>query len=169
MAHNVELKLRLADPEAARRRIEAVAEHGPELLEQEDVFFHSRRGRLKLRRSGESAELIYYERPDREEPAESQYLKTACSEPAALEAMLSVALGARGAVRKRRHLYHVGSVRLHLDDVENLGWFLEIEAVLEPSEEVAVGRRRVRDLLSRLDLDGAEPLAAAYIDLLEQR
>jgi len=95
VSRNVEIKARLAEPAAFRARVEELADEGPILLEQDDTFFHSRRGRLKLRKQGGGSELIYYERTDLTGPAESQYFTESFEDPATIEAMLSVALEIR--------------------------------------------------------------------------
>lgn len=169
MAQNVEIKARLDDPDALRERLEELAAEGPVVLPQEDVFFYSRRGRLKLRKSGAAAELIYYERPDSEQPVESQYLKLAVEDAAATEAMLSVALDVRGTVRKERSLYRIGETRVHLDRVEGLGSFLELEVVLGASQTVSEGETIARELMRSMHLDEGDLVAEAYIDLLEAR
>lgn len=167
MGRNIEIKARLADPQAVKSRVEAIAEGDPVVLEQEDVFFRSRSGRLKLRKTSDGAELIYYERSDDPEPAESQYLKTSCSDGPATEAMLSLALGIRGIVGKRRSVYRVGQTRVHLDEVENLGAFLELEVTLGLSEDAAEGEDIARALMEKLGIERGDLVAGAYIDLLE--
>ncbi len=167
MAHNVEIKARVANPQDLRERIESLADDGPTLLRQEDTFFHSASGRLKLRRSGDRAELIYYEREDLEGPAESQYLTMPVDDPATTEAMLSVALGIRGTVSKRRSLYRIGNTRVHLDEVEGLGSFLELEVELDASQAAREGEAIASRLMSEIGLDEGDLLAGAYIDLLE--
>ena len=61
------------------------------------------------------------------------------SDPESLKSTLSLALGVRGVVRKTRYLYLVGQTRIHLDDVEGLGHFMELEVVMQTG---SVGRGR---------------------------
>ncbi len=69
MPSNVEIKARLRDREAVEALVRARADHGPELIVQEDVFFACETGRLKLRRfSDDRGELIFYRRLDTEGP-----------------------------------------------------------------------------------------------------
>ncbi len=167
MAHNVEIKAYLAQPEALLDRLERLADSGPTLLTQQDTFFHSRNGRLKLRKSGDGAELIYYERDDAPGPTESQYLKTPIADGAALEAMLSVALDVRGTVSKRRRLYRVGQTRVHVDEVEGLGSFVELEVELGATQPLAEGRAIASELMKKIGIRESDLVAAAYLDLLE--
>lgn len=169
MARNVEIKARVPDPVALRRRVEAVADSGPQLIKQEDVFFRCHRGRLKLRRlSDGTAELIHYRRPDASEPTTSDYCKVGCFDPAPMRTALERALGVRGVVRKRRHVYRVGQTRIHLDDVGALGHFLELEVVLSDTDSVADGLRLARELMSRLGVREEHLVAESYIDLIEE-
>jgi len=163
----VEIKARAADFAAQRSRASELAGAPPEVLRQEDTFFRSRRGRLKLRRfSDTSGELIHYERPDVEGPTESRYMIIPTTEPDVLKKALSQGLGTLGTVVKRREVFLVEGTRIHFDEVEGLGQFLELEAVLEPGETPESGEERVRKISSELGIDESDLIDAAYIDLL---
>ncbi|MEA3409614.1 MAG: class IV adenylate cyclase [Candidatus Eisenbacteria bacterium] len=167
MGRNVEIKARAGDFAAQRKKAGALSGAPPEFLSQEDTFFRSKRGRLKLRRLSKSeGELIYYERPDVSGPSESRYMILPTREPAELTAALSKALGVSGVVRKRREVYHVAGTRVHMDEVEGLGEFVELEAVLETDESLDDGRRRVDELMGALGIEEHDLVDAAYIDLL---
>ena len=79
---------------------------------------------------------------------------------------LARVLGVRGVVRKRRWLYLVGQMRIHLDEVEGLGVFLEVEVVLQPGQAVGEGERLAEDVRRRLDVRAEDLVEVAYIDLL---
>ena len=169
MRRNVEIKARAEDPDAIRRRAERLSGGPPSLLEQDDTFFHCRDGRLKLRvLSDDRAELIHYDRPDTLEPAECRYTVCPCPEPGLVREALAAALGVRGRVRKVRSLYLVGQTRIHLDEVEGLGTFVELEVVLTPRQTTSDGERTAREIMKALGVAPADLLEAAYIDLLEQ-
>ena len=137
------------------------------LLSQEDTFFHTPQGRLKLRTlSPTQGELIYYERADATGPRPSRYQMIHTHLPGALKAALAAALGVRGSVRKQRRLYSVGQTRLHLDEVEELGVFVELEWVMQPGQTVETGTRVIAELMQHLEIADADLIAAAYIDLL---
>ncbi|UCG58123.1 MAG: class IV adenylate cyclase [Phycisphaerales bacterium] len=169
MKRNVEIKARLADPGAIRELVEQIADEGPAVIEQEDTFFHCERGRLKLRKFSESrGELIYYDRSDSTGPSECRYLICPTSEPASLIEILSRALGVRGVVRKRRTLYMVGQTRVHLDEVKQLGQFLELEVVLACEQSTSDGERIAERLMGRLGIKESDLIETAYIDLLDE-
>jgi adenylate cyclase class IV len=142
MARNVEIKARVADLGALRRRVESLTGDEPEVIDQHDTFFHVAHGRLKLRRiPGASAELIAYERPDRAAARRSTYEIVPVADPDRLERALAAALGVAGTVQKRRLLYRSGRTRIHLDRVFGLGTFLELEVVLGAGTGAGEGDR----------------------------
>ena len=166
MGRNVEIKARAGDFGAQREKAGKLSGAAPELLTQEDTFFKTKRGRLKLRRLGENeGELIYYERPDEQGPTESRYMIIPTRDPVVLRDALSKALGISGVVRKRREVYHVAGTRVHMDSVEGLGEFIELEAVLGADESQEDGRARVRELSTALGIEDADLVDCAYIDL----
>jgi adenylate cyclase len=166
MGRNVEIKARSAEPAKQRTVVEALADHGPEILEQEDTFFHCPEGRLKLRRlSPDEGELIFYRRPDTLEPTESRYEIFRTSKPEMLAAVLAAALGVLGVVRKTRTLFLAGSTRIHLDTVEGLGEFIELEVVLTPQQDQAAGIETARRLMERIGIRHEDLVARAYLDL----
>jgi len=165
---NVEIKARVGDLESLTAAVAALADGPPELLEQEDTFFDCPRGRLKLRRFGDgSGELIFYRRADGEGPRESRFTKAAV-DPAATGRLLADALGVAGSVRKRRTLYRCGQTRIHLDRVDRLGDFVELEVVLDEGQTAAEGEAVARELMSRLGIGDDDLVAVAYVDLLAQ-
>jgi predicted adenylyl cyclase CyaB len=169
MRRNIEIKARTSHSVSQRGRASALAGGPPEIVHQEDTFFRTARGRLKLREFAEDAgELIYYERPDVESPAESRYLIIPTGEPGILKEALSKALGVLGTVVKRREVYVVDGTRVHIDDVEGLGEFIELEAVLASGESGESGEARVGRLAEALGIEEADLVDTAYVDLMEQ-
>jgi predicted adenylyl cyclase CyaB len=168
MPRNVEIKARVRDMNAVRARAAALSDAPAVVLEQEDTFFNVPDGRLKLRVFPDGkGELIAYRRPDSVGPKTSEYFVYRTPHFGALKELLTVALGIRGVVRKRRLLYLVGATRIHLDDVEGLGAFLELEVVLTEGQSEAEGESMARRLLAELGIRDADRVAPAYIDLLE--
>jgi adenylate cyclase class IV len=170
MKRNVEIKAKVAGLAAVRQVVEGLADSGPMEIEQEDTFFASPRGWLKLRRfvGCSQAELIYYERPESSGPKESRYIVHPTADPDGLGEVLAAALDIRGAVRKRRTVYLVGQTRVHLDQVEGLGEFVELEVVLQPERDLAEGEVVARELMAKLGISASQLIDRAYIDLLQQ-
>jgi adenylate cyclase len=164
---NVEVKARVHDFDRVRETAEALSDTAAEVIDQEDVFFAVPEGRLKLRILGpDSGELIRYHREDRSGPRTSRYLIAPTKEPTVLLAILRSVLPLRGTVRKRRWLYRIGQTRVHLDRVEGLGDFLELEVVLRPEQGESEGTGIAEGLMDRLGVAADQLLAEAYIDLL---
>ncbi|MEK7694013.1 MAG: class IV adenylate cyclase [Pseudomonadota bacterium] len=167
MARNIEIKARIACVEALIPRAAAVADHGPELIEQDDTFFPCPNGRLKLRAfSADQGQLIFYSRPDQTGPKESFYILSPTASPDTLRAALVSAHGERGRVRKVRTLFLVGRTRVHLDRVEGLGDFLELEVVLREGEPAEAGVAEAHGLMARLGVSHDALIEGAYVDLL---
>ena len=167
MARNVEIKARVEDLAALERRAAALADRGPEQLVQDDTFFNCPDGRLKLRAFPDgNGQLIFYRRPDRTGPKTSFYVLSPTAAPDSLRDALIQAYGERGRVRKERTVYWSGRTRIHLDRVERLGTFLELEVVLAEEEDEKVGETEAHDLLRRLGVSPDCLLQGAYLDLL---
>ena len=168
MGRNVEIKARVHDRESCIRRARLLADRPPQVDGQEDVFFPCPAGRLKLRiLSPEEGYLIFYERPDVAGPKTSRYSIVPTSEPERTLRILKSAYGIRAVVRKTRHLFVSGRTRIHIDSVENLGDFLELEVVLEEAEDEAQAESEARSLMRALKVDESSLIEAAYVDLLE--
>ncbi|MDZ7373975.1 MAG: class IV adenylate cyclase [candidate division KSB1 bacterium] len=166
---NVEVKLRVADLRPVLERARAAGASFQWQRRQEDVFFAVPRGRLKLRREeGSVPHLVAYFREDRPEARESRYVIVPCPEAELLQAALESTVGIAAVVRKKRTLLTWRTVRIHLDEVEGLGPFVELEAVVSGREGAEEGRRELESLLEKLDLLRAERLPCAYVDLLCQ-
>ena len=139
------------------------------MISQEDTFFVTSKGRLKLRLlAPDRAQLVYYERPDQDGPKRSDYFIFNTNDPENLKTTLSLSLGIRGVVRKTRYLYKVGQTRVHLDDVEGLGQFMELEVVLHDDQSDDEGQAIANDLMKKLGIGPTDLVDGAYMDLLEK-
>ena len=170
MARNIEIKARIESIETIAAKAVAIADKGPIEIIQDDTFFRCESGRLKLRAfSKEEGELIFYRRANKQGPKESFYLRSPTSTPETLRDSLSLAYGQAGRVQKHRTLFLVGRTRVHLDNVEGLGHFLELEVVLDEGESGEVGVREAHELMTKLGIEPSQLIEGAYVDLLVQR
>jgi homotetrameric cytidine deaminase len=165
---NLELKAHDPNPQESEERCRALGASDQGVLHQRDTYFAGRHGRLKLREEGGSgAELIAYRRPDTTEAEQSAFIRADAADPAALHKALAAALGETVVVVKRRRLWMWENVRIHLDDVEGLGTFIELEALIGPGlntpEEAAA---KVTHLRSELAIADDALVAVGYSDLL---
>jgi predicted adenylyl cyclase CyaB len=169
MPRNVEIKARVESVEALLPRVRAVADAGPTEIFQDDTFFTCPNGRLKLRAFSEtSGELIFYQRPDSAGPKESFYVISPTASPDTLREVLSRSYGQCGRVRKQRTLFMAGRTRIHLDKVEGLGHFLELEVVLTEGESTEAGVAIAHEWLARLGVSPQQLIEGAYVDLLRE-
>ena len=169
MPTNVEIKAKVPNLEIFRRKIEKLYVKEYSEIFQEDTFFKTEEGRLKLRVFSENkGELIYYARDNSTGPKRSDYYIYKTNEPKILKKILEFALGVRGVVKKKRLLYIVGNTRIHLDQVENLGSFIELEVVLNAEQNENEGKVIANDLMAKLDINKKDLIDKAYIDLIEK-
>jgi len=167
MARNIEIKARIESVEAMLPLAAVIADEGPIDIFQDDTFFACPNGRLKLRAfSDHDGQLIFYQRADSLGPKESFYVISPTGSPDTLRQTLTLAYGEGGRVRKHRTLFMVGRTRLHLDRVDGLGDFLELEVVLTEDELDETGVTIAHELLERLGISYDQLIEEAYVDLL---
>ena len=166
---NVELKAKYEDLEQARTLATALGARFLGVLHQRDTYFAVPKGRLKLRETEkEEAVLIWYDRPNRTDSRLSRYHLVPVQEPDWLKQTLKAALGLRTIVEKKRELYQYRNVRIHLDQVQGLGNFLEFEAVLEPQHRESHGHSLLADLRQLFEISEDDLLAQSYSELMLQ-
>lgn len=125
----IEIKARCTQAQRVRDYLRS---HGADvrgLDHQTDTYFRVPRGRLKLREGRIENALIYYERADQESAKQSNVLLTKTQPDSALKAQLTQALGVLVVVKKQREIAFIDNVKFHIDRVEGLGHFVEIEAI----------------------------------------
>ncbi len=167
MPANIEIKAAVPDFQALQARAEALSGSAGQTIQQDDTFFITPAGRLKLRTLSDSqGELIYYDRPDATGPKTCHYRISRTDDPEGVRAVLGEALGELGRVRKTRILYLVGQTRVHLDEVEGLGCFMELEVVLREGQSETEGAAIAHDLMERLGIAPENLIEGAYLDLL---
>ncbi len=165
---NVEVKARLADLDEARRIAQRVATENLGVQDQVDTYFVCQQGRLKLRViNGEVGQLIWYRRPDELEAKVSNYCIVPVEDHQAVAKSLEAMLGVRKIVEKTRELFLVDNVRIHLDEVKQLGAFFELEAVLSEEDDEQSGHEQVKSLCGEFGISANELLPGSYSDMLD--
>ena len=163
----VEIKTRCSDPDSVRRiLIENNADYigtGTQL----DTYFNVEHGRLKLRRGNVENHLIRYHRADQLEPKQSVVMLYKPGDSEKLKAILTDALGIKVVVNKVREIYFIGNVKFHLDRVEELGGFAEIE-VIDENDEISIDElhRKCEYYIDLLNLNRDEFLKNSYSDMI---
>jgi len=164
---NVEFKAHCENPDRVRDLLEKEGADYKGRDHQADVYFNVPYGRLKLRKGNIENSLIAYQREDVSGAKQSNVhlLKTEPGTP--LEAILTTALGVKIIVDKQRDIYFIGNVKFHVDEVQGLGSFVEVEAI---DLDGNIGREKLQqqcDLYkSMLGIRDEDLLAKSYSDLL---
>lgn len=170
---NIEIKARVEDVERAGATAARLTGGGPGLhLRQVDTYFNVPEGRLKLREFGDGAgdaELIFYRRPDREGPSLSRYAIATVRDASSLKAVLGDAPGIKVVVKKTRAVFLREATRIHLDEVEGLGDFIEFEVVLAEGSPESDGEAVALELMREFSIDESDLVSESYCDLLQAR
>jgi homotetrameric cytidine deaminase len=168
---NVELKARDPDPARTLERALSLGAEQIGEIRQRDTYFAAARGRLKLREQETDGpplfdELIEYSRPDSTDARTSTYRRVPVADAAPLRDALDAAYGTVATVTKRRRLLLWEGVRIHLDEVEGLGSFLELEAVADQDSDLGAEHEQVERLRGELGVEDANLVATSYADLV---
>jgi adenylate cyclase, class 2 len=167
MARNIEIKARCGDLAAARAVALGLGAR-PYAVEVQTDRYYTVDGahRVKLRSiAGGRAELVEYRRSEASGVRASDYTVTPVRDEAA--GLCLVPKGRpRVVVRKTREILLWDNVRVHLDTVDGLGSFLELEAVLDDRHGEAVCRAQVETMLAALRLSDDDLIRASYAELL---
>ena len=172
---NLEWKAELRDPNLARLLCKHIGADLAATIHQTDTYYNIAKGRLKRRESSisedgkttqEPDQYIVYERPDSITPKYSDY-------SILTKAEFDERFGASPipewiTVSKRRELYVFESVRIHLDDVRELGWYFEFEIVLDEGMEPGRADRNAQELRATFGPALGEAIRVSYSDLLAQ-
>lgn len=163
---NVELKAELRDVALAREICKSQGAQPMGIVEQTDTYYRVASGRLKRRDTqGKEPEFIFYERPNQATSKVSQF--TLFSESAAMERFGSQPLEVWLVVRKQRELWMLENTRIHLDQVDSLGSFLEFEFLVSSVQSVDAGRLELQRLRQVFAIVLGEIIDCSYSDLLE--
>ncbi|ACS81302.1 class IV adenylate cyclase [Maridesulfovibrio salexigens] len=168
MSNNIEIKAHVSDPENLERRVKKLCGPRDSLLLQKDIFYKLNKYRVKLRNVNGVSELIIYKRKNSTGPKQSSYLRIPIPFPKFTHKVLKTIFGTRGIVEKKRTLFFYGKTRIHLDEVQKLGSFLEFEVVLGDKDSPSEGIEIANELMQRLEIERKDLIAESYIDLIEK-
>lgn len=164
---NVEIKARCTDPAAIRNYLLAHKADFKGTDHQTDTYFNVAHGRLKLRRGNVENSLIHYERSNQSGPKTSAVNMMKLTDGGTLHSVLSSALGIKTEVVKKREIYFIENVKFHIDEVDGLGSFVEIEAI---DFDGSIGEEKVRQqceyYIKELQIQAGDLLTHSYSDML---
>lgn len=162
---NLELKAKYHNLERLRHLAREIGAEYQKTMRQRDTYFAASRGRLKLRETdGEPAQLIYYDREDKSESRYSHYSLCEISHPVAFKKVILAALAVKVEVIKVRELWMFQNTRIHLDEVNGLGDFVELETVIDKQTEEEAQKEH-QSVKEKLEIDDAELIAVSYGDM----
>jgi predicted adenylyl cyclase CyaB len=164
----IEVKARCSDPDAVRNTMRSRNARYVGLDRQVDTYFRVDSGRLKLREGTIERFLIHYDRRDGNGPKQSNVILYEVEPDSSLKEILARSLGIRTVVVKQREIYFIGNVKFHIDRVENLGSFVEIEAI---DSDGSIGTDRLgaqcRQYIELLGISQDDFITNSYSDMLD--
>ncbi len=168
MLQNLELKARIPSLPAAIRTAAGLQIHSREFLRQRDIYYNVRHGRLKLRViNSQAAELIFYIRPNKGTSRYSDYIVIPVGDSQSVNKILTTAIGRKIIVDKKRRVFLYKNARIHIDDVQGLGSFIEFEVQVKKGREQA--KMLVKFLSEKFKIKPSDTEAVSYSDLLMQK
>ena len=165
---NVEIKAKCFHPE----KVEAFLLNNNATFKgtdlQKDIYFNVPEGRLKLRQGNIENNLIFYKRNNQKGPKQSDFHLVPVPEPARLESLLTEALGIKVTVEKKRKIFYLANIKIHLDEVPGLGNFVEIEASNIAAPEITLEElhTQCKDLMQHFNIREEDLIANSYSDML---
>jgi len=167
MALNVEIKANCNDPDAVIKKLKALGGDYKGCDHQIDTYFKVNTGRLKLREGNIERNLIQYHRENQAGPKSSFFKLFKVPEESDLKSMLENSLGILTIVDKRRHIFYIENVKFHVDEVKDLGHFVEIEAgdLLAPNTKDELNAQCTH-YMEELNIKNSDLIDYSYSDML---
>tara|TARA_B100001250_G_scaffold31176_1_gene25542 strand:- start:5025 stop:5534 length:510 start_codon:yes stop_codon:yes gene_type:complete len=163
---NIEVKARCVNVQRAEENLNSIGAGLAGTFRQKDTYFRALSGRLKLREiSPDEGQVVYYERSDVAGPKRSDYEVASTSDPLSMRIVLKNIFGISVEVKKTRQVWLWENVRIHLDNVKDLGHFVELEALTE-EHGIGESQSRIETLMRALEISNDDLVKGSYGDLL---
>lgn len=164
---NIEMKANCENPDRIRNTLQGLGADFEGADRQIDTYYNVNQGRMKLREGDIENYLIHYERPDQEGPKEARIMLYETDPGTDLKQLLEAALGHWCVVRKSREIYYIENVKFHIDSVEELGSFVEIEAIDRTGDlDKETLRDQCNHYMDRLEINSDQLIDRSYSDLI---
>ena len=164
---NIEIKARTSRPDFIRKYLKTKKAQFKGLDHQTDTYFNVPNGRLKLREGNIENNLIYYERSDRPGAKESNFQLVKMPDAKTLKEILTKSLDIKVVVKKKREIYFIENVKFHIDEVEMLASFVEIEA---SNLYADVSRKQLQQqcdyYMKEFEINEKDLIAVSYSDMM---
>jgi predicted adenylyl cyclase CyaB len=163
MPTNLELKIRVTSHQSLKKILEQIGAENKGMLKQKDVYYSIPNGLLKLRIENRNESLIFYNRNENNKNwwSDFEVLQFANAKG---EKFFNNLFDVEVIVKKKRELFYYDDTRIHLDKVNNLGKFLELETLVINGKVDA--KKRFEKIISLLKLDESKQIRKSYRDLL---
>ncbi len=165
---NFEFKAHLYDEAHVRATLKRLRARFLGTDRQVDTYFRVPSGRLKIREGRLENSLIYYRRTNSARARRSTVEMMLLPRRNSVRAILSAALGVLAVVDKRREIYFVGNVKIHLDRVRGLGTFLEVEAMTRSGDIKKVRAQAVK-FQKHFAISPGDIVPQSYSDLILEK
>lgn len=165
--NNIELKIGIDDFGQIKKLLRKIGAKEEGLLVQKDIYYYSKNNILKMREiNGEEFVLIGYSRSGRKAKRVSDYdlLNLDKEQAKTLKKILKDSFGEKVVVKKKRNLWIYKNTRIHLDTVDSLGKFLELETVVK--ESINKAKKEYKEANDLLRLGGYKKFEQSYSDLM---
>lgn len=162
MAFNLELKIKIDSFKEFENILNKNKAEYKGVIKQKDIYYKFNNGLLKLRIENDTYTLIKYIRNEKNKRwSNYELLELKGKNP---EKYLNEILIKEVVVEKKRKLYLFNNTRIHLDDVRNLGKFLELETLLISDRKDAT--QRFNDIKLLLHIENEKEIRKSYKILL---
>ncbi len=164
---NVEIKAKCRDSNRVRDYLHNNGAEYKGTDEQTDTYFNVPNGRLKLREGNIENNLIFYNRGNQAGPKDSHFHLVKVEDANGLKEVLTKSNKIKIIVKKRREIYYIANVKFHIDEVPELGSFIEIEAgnlLADLSAEQL--REQCNFYLHELGIKNEDLVEVSYSDML---
>lgn len=166
----IEIKARCENPDQIRDILKNKQADLRGIDHQVDTYFQVTKGRLKLREGNIENHLIHYFRPNQSGPKKSEVLLYKSTPDSGLKEILATSIGILTVVDKKREIYFIDNVKFHIDQVEELGSFLEIEAI-DANEGISEARllEQCEYYMQLFKIDKKDLMTSSYSDMLLEK
>jgi len=168
----VELKARTGDLNSVRNLVKSLGAHYIGEFHQIDTYFEVPKGRLKLRQieGQDKTELIYYKREDIPGPKRSEVFILKIPKPETFKGLFEKVLEKKVVIDKNREIHRYKGTQIHLDNVKDLGTFIEFERKTKSSTKAVQKDQEVlHQLMRKLGIEKDKLIEGSYSDLATAR
>ena len=167
---NIEIKAYCNKPKNIHDVLKELSANYKGCDHQIDTYFNYENGRLKIRKGNIENSLIFYKRSNQKNPKESKIVLTKLPSKTNLKKVLKIAYGIKIEVEKKRHIYFIDNVKFHIDEVNDLGNFVEIEAI-DNNENIGIEtlNQQCKHYMKVLKIKKADLINYSYSDLLLEK